>query len=308
MSESASNEQFQKAEDEYFRLKGQLAAGRITQSQFETALKDLIVQDAQGRYWMLGVDSAHWYVHDGKKWVEAQPSSELSISIPEASAPNASTQTLSAPQGPSRNLRMLAIGLAGLIFICIGIGVVLFFIVRQDSPFLVLNRAATPTFILQAPLNTPTSILLPTNSPFPAATPTPSLTLIPLPVATVTPSLTSLPSPTATNTLIPSATPKPQGNCADPNAQWENVTDGQRIDPYAAMQGTAFAPDFDEYVVEYIRPGNVLYRSRVPVLHNVLFVWNTYTVGNGEYLLALIVRLKDGTSLAPCVIRVFVAH
>ncbi|MBI4672568.1 MAG: hypothetical protein HY741_12995 [Chloroflexi bacterium] len=67
------DEQFTKVEEEYFRLRGKLAAGRITREQFDAALKDLMVQDAQGRYWMLGADSGKWFVHDGQAWVEAQP-------------------------------------------------------------------------------------------------------------------------------------------------------------------------------------------------------------------------------------------
>ena len=67
------DDQFQKVEDEYFRLKGQLQGGRILREQFETALKDLMIQDAQGRWWILGVNDAQWYTHDGKSWVEATP-------------------------------------------------------------------------------------------------------------------------------------------------------------------------------------------------------------------------------------------
>jgi hypothetical protein len=67
------DDRFKKAEDEYFRLKGQLAAGRIAHDQFEAGLEGLMIQDAQGRYWMLGSESAKWNVYDGAKWVEADP-------------------------------------------------------------------------------------------------------------------------------------------------------------------------------------------------------------------------------------------
>jgi len=70
VSNSAS---FQRAEDEFFKLKGQVGAGRITQAQFEEQLRALVVQDAQGRYWMLGADSGKWYMHDGTSWVERTP-------------------------------------------------------------------------------------------------------------------------------------------------------------------------------------------------------------------------------------------
>lgn len=64
---------FERAEDEFFKLRGQLATGRITREQFESRLHDLMVQDEQGRYWKLGVDSAKWFVNDGNEWVEANP-------------------------------------------------------------------------------------------------------------------------------------------------------------------------------------------------------------------------------------------
>jgi uncharacterized RDD family membrane protein YckC len=64
---------FEQAEREFFALKGQLAAGRITQSGFDAAIKELMLQDVQGRYWMLGADSGKWYVYDGQAWVQAVP-------------------------------------------------------------------------------------------------------------------------------------------------------------------------------------------------------------------------------------------
>lgn len=64
---------FAQAEQEYFRLRGQLDTRRLTPEQFESALRNLMVTDAQGRYWMLGVDSGVWYVHNGQQWVRADP-------------------------------------------------------------------------------------------------------------------------------------------------------------------------------------------------------------------------------------------
>jgi hypothetical protein len=70
---TALDPRFQHANDEYFKLRGQLATGRITQAQFDAALKDLMIQDAQGRWWMIGAESGKWYVHEGAAWVEADP-------------------------------------------------------------------------------------------------------------------------------------------------------------------------------------------------------------------------------------------
>ncbi len=82
MPSAQATDRFRRVEDEYFRLTGQLAVGRMTREQFEAALKNLMIQDAQGRYWMIGAQGGKWFVHDGQRWVEAEP--------PRSSAPPAS--------------------------------------------------------------------------------------------------------------------------------------------------------------------------------------------------------------------------
>ncbi|MDE3091728.1 MAG: hypothetical protein KGJ80_20335, partial [Chloroflexota bacterium] len=68
-----SIDKFRQAEDKYFLLKGRLEMKRITRKQFDAELKQLMFQDAQGRYWMIGADSGKWNVYDGRSWVEAPP-------------------------------------------------------------------------------------------------------------------------------------------------------------------------------------------------------------------------------------------
>ena len=116
-----SQDQFRKSEDQFFLLKGQLAAGRITQSQFDAALKALMIQDAQGRYWMIGEDTGKRYVHDGQTWVETNPSVVSAPPVPESYAP--------APQ-PSRGInRMVWLALGLVLIVCllgtIGLGLVI---------------------------------------------------------------------------------------------------------------------------------------------------------------------------------------
>ena len=53
-------DQYQHSEDEYFKLRGQFDTGRLTQEEFDEKLRALMVQDEQGRYWMLGADSGKW--------------------------------------------------------------------------------------------------------------------------------------------------------------------------------------------------------------------------------------------------------
>ncbi|MBI4674735.1 MAG: hypothetical protein HY741_24075 [Chloroflexi bacterium] len=91
----SSPDKFKQVEDEYFRLKGQLAVGRITAEQFDAALQALVLKDANGRAWMMGVDSAAWYVNEGGAWVQADPYaapanpvSERPADLPERGAPS----------------------------------------------------------------------------------------------------------------------------------------------------------------------------------------------------------------------------
>ncbi len=66
-------DRFRQVEDEYYKLRGQLAAKRINRQQFEAALQSLVFQDAQGRHWMIGMDSGKWNVYNGQQWVQADP-------------------------------------------------------------------------------------------------------------------------------------------------------------------------------------------------------------------------------------------
>jgi hypothetical protein len=68
-----SIEQFQSTEREYTRLRGLLTSGRISAAQFAQEIQKMMVQDAQGRYWVLSAETARWLVYDGQSWVEANP-------------------------------------------------------------------------------------------------------------------------------------------------------------------------------------------------------------------------------------------
>jgi hypothetical protein len=152
----------------------------------------------------------------------------------------------------------------------------------------------------------PTSVALRAATPISPSAPARTATIAPInpppPTPNLTPAATLTPSPALSFSL------RPETNCSNPDAIWENVRDGQTLKSYQILTGTASADKFASYVVEWMRPGNVLYRSTTPVVHGVLFAWNTFTVPNGEYLIALTVILNDGSALAPCVVRVRVAH
>jgi len=90
---SPSAERFGNAEAEYFRLRRQLAAGRITRAQLEATIREMMLQDAQGRWWTMGVDSGRWYVRQGETWVESHPPLAQTGATPQAIVVQVPAQT-----------------------------------------------------------------------------------------------------------------------------------------------------------------------------------------------------------------------
>lgn len=87
------DERFSKVEQEYRRLRTQLDSKQLTHEQFEAALRPLMFQDVQGRYWMIGVDSGQWHVYDGQQWLVSQPPQTAEFAVPVTpSAPVAPVQ------------------------------------------------------------------------------------------------------------------------------------------------------------------------------------------------------------------------
>jgi hypothetical protein len=66
-------DRFARVEAEVARLRGELNAGRLNEEQFEDQLKDLMVQDAQGVWWMMGAETGQWHRNSGDGWVRADP-------------------------------------------------------------------------------------------------------------------------------------------------------------------------------------------------------------------------------------------
>lgn len=190
---------FQQAEDAFFRLKGQLATGRITPEQFDAAVKELMIQDAQKRYWMLGPDSGKWYVHDGKSWVEAQPpTSDSNVS----NRPKIETPVAKSPR--RRMFPIVAIGCIALLCVLVAVGG---FVAASRPGFIniALVNAATPTpIVLILPNPIPTLAPPPTFTPI---APQPTVTTIPPPPATPAPTITVAVTP-AQSTQVP-PTPRP---------------------------------------------------------------------------------------------------
>src|SRR5512140_2995121 len=89
------DERFKNVQDRFVYLQGQLAAGRITKAQFTTALQDLMVEH-EGKFWTIGGNSGKWYVHDGQKWVEAEPPSVPEPQTEKSTSPAARSGAVSS--------------------------------------------------------------------------------------------------------------------------------------------------------------------------------------------------------------------
>ncbi len=64
---------FSQVAAEFRTLKAQYDAGALSEADFKARLQELMLQDEQGRWWMIGYETGQWYVHDGEKWVQSEP-------------------------------------------------------------------------------------------------------------------------------------------------------------------------------------------------------------------------------------------
>jgi len=236
-------DKYRHAEDEYFKLRGQFDTGRISQEQFDEKLRALMQQDTQGRYWMLGADSAKWYFYDGAKWVQGDPYAGATAPPPLTAPPPAALPAPFVPPMPpvapvssvapaplskrSMPLVPLLIGLA----VIVALGIAAFWIFQnrdrifvaqtpqQITPILppTITRAPSPTALILVPTAAPqTAPPLATVAPVTAVPtaipPTLAPTQPPLPTAPAVTVIvvTEVPSPpSALPTLLPAATLPP---------------------------------------------------------------------------------------------------
>jgi|GEM_PF-828131 hypothetical protein len=91
---------FQEAEKIYKELRAQHEAGKLSDATFEAEVGKLRLQDAQGRWWQIGVQTGEWYVHDGQKWNKAKP--PVTPSEPVSAPQPDITAVLARPGAPTR--------------------------------------------------------------------------------------------------------------------------------------------------------------------------------------------------------------
>jgi hypothetical protein len=201
----AGDARFQNAEEQYYLLKGQFAARRITREQLEAALKQLLFQDSQGRYWTIGSDTGKWYVHDGKTWVEANAPITSKLLVSELYTPQ--------PQ-PSRGFNVILwLGVLSILIICL-LGVLgIVFASSQGFVKISFGQPTNTPFPVFAPVISTVPVILPTLIA-PTVLPTASPIVLGM-TPTSMPTIATLePTPsvmvaTQIPTAIPIATPIP---------------------------------------------------------------------------------------------------
>ena len=64
---------FQGADRRYEELKRQRDGGSISEEEFDEQLKNLMVKDESGRWWVKSRKSGEWHYNDGSSWVAGTP-------------------------------------------------------------------------------------------------------------------------------------------------------------------------------------------------------------------------------------------
>lgn len=64
---------FAQVETEFARLKARFESGALTEAEFKSQLEELMIEDEQGRWWIIGYESGLWYYHDGDQWIQSDP-------------------------------------------------------------------------------------------------------------------------------------------------------------------------------------------------------------------------------------------
>lgn len=254
---------FRQVEQEYYNLRGRFAVGRITEEEFDTALRNMTFQDAQGRSWMIGANSGRWYYSDGGDWVQGDPATAASKALPEdipAPEPVALRPEDEKPESvkgavlPFLLIGAVLLGLAAALWVVVG---------GNNNLFAGVGGGATPTRIARvlAPATVPPTVTSTALPPTPTrvrtrATAAPGTTLVP---ETAPPSITPALVIEATDTRpaltsIPTITPAPfrpappnEGQPPPPDSPQaevpEEIATAQAPAPVNAESNSGLPPD-----------------------------------------------------------------
>ena len=68
-------DQFKNVEKEFKQLRDEFKRKRLSEPDFKKKLKELRLQDKDGRFWTIGAQTGKWYYFDGNDWTESKPPS-----------------------------------------------------------------------------------------------------------------------------------------------------------------------------------------------------------------------------------------
>jgi len=69
------DDQFKNVEKEFKQLRNEFKRKRLSEPDFKKKLKELRLQDQDGRFWTIGAQTGKWYYFDGNDWIESKPPS-----------------------------------------------------------------------------------------------------------------------------------------------------------------------------------------------------------------------------------------
>ncbi len=217
---------FAEAENRYRELEDKLFRGELNEDDFLTQVDQLRVIDQEGRRWMLSARTGRWLVHDGQRWVMADPPKDAPAPPqpePVAPAPTAASTVspAGAPCPEPRGLTSFALprsvmaAIAALLLAgCLiggGVAAWVFLLRGWDEAVPVTPQPTRVSLVRTYTPRPATATYTPTFTPTPSRTPTPTPTPLPTdtPDATETPNTTDTPAATDTPVTVPTLTPTP---------------------------------------------------------------------------------------------------
>ncbi len=69
------DDQFKNVEKEFKQLRAEFKRKRLSEPDFKKKLRELRLQDQEGRFWTIGAQTGKWYCFDGNDWIESKPPS-----------------------------------------------------------------------------------------------------------------------------------------------------------------------------------------------------------------------------------------
>lgn len=179
---------FAEVEQRYRALKAQHDAGALSDPDFKARLQELMSEDAEGRWWVIGHETGQWYVHDGEQWAPGEPprpAPEAPPSVligPEKPRLQPTTPAAPLPQPtPRRKVRKPWLWVAaGIIIVVLGANLIrqIGHVTSSPTPIPVPAGASVPpAWPSQTPAQVvelttePTRVVQPTAEPTRAAEP-----------------------------------------------------------------------------------------------------------------------------------------